>query len=91
MSAGQSPRMLTVQLISPGEFELRIDDHSEQGLDGSPRQVASVRLLIKKNSFCVEDIAINDDATFEERRGIERAAWMLYHEQHDRLLPDLET
>lgn len=84
-------RMLTVHMTGHGEYELSIDQYHGSAMeDGIARVIASVKLTIKRDSFLVEDIFVDKEATVEEIRDIEHAIWTLYRDQHSRLYPDQE-
>jgi hypothetical protein len=73
-----------------GEFDIRLEERDE-GSEEPLLCAASVHLVIGVDSFTAKDIFFAEDVTLEERGGVERAAWLLYRDQHYRLRPDLET
>jgi len=85
-------RMMTVNMTGHGEYELSIDQYHDPGFkEGIARVIASAKLTIRRDSFLVDDIFVDREATVEEVRDIEHAIWMLYRDQHYRLYPDQET
>jgi hypothetical protein len=90
LSEQRISRTLTVYMQQVGEFDLRLEDRDEEEIREPLRCAASMHLVIGVNSLTVTDIFFAEDVTSEERDGVERAAWMLYRDQHYRLHPDLE-
>lgn len=91
MSEQKISRTLTLYMQKAGEFDLRLEDRDEEDTREPLRCAASMHLVIGVDSLTITDIFFAEDVTSEERSGVERAAWMLYRDQHYRLHPDLET